>query len=130
MKKNIYTILLLVTVMFIAGCGKYEEGPKISFLSKTKRFCKEWKFTQVTFLATGSDITSNYANETWKFDDDGTFSRLYSGTVAVTGTWEFSGDVDMITNMSNIQTTIEILRLKNKELWLNDGINEYRMEPN
>ncbi|KAF5042487.1 hypothetical protein DSECCO2_512080 [anaerobic digester metagenome] len=65
-KKNTFAlVLILFTVL---GCGRYEEGPCISFRSPERRLCgKKWHV--VSFMKNDSDLT-----EQWKTNYDW---RLY-----------------------------------------------------
>lgn len=45
MKKSIYLILIIA---FLYSCGKYEEGPKVSFKSRQKRIEGLWKIHKLT----------------------------------------------------------------------------------
>ena len=43
MTKFNYSILFVLVLFFLLNsCGKYEDGPAISFVSKEKRLCRTW----------------------------------------------------------------------------------------
>ncbi|GAB4298668.1 MAG: hypothetical protein Kow0068_22470 [Marinilabiliales bacterium] len=123
MRKLVYVSALLITAaLLISSCGKYEEGPKISLLSKKARLCKIW--VPETIIINGYTLPTDSAglyDYQIAFEKDGSLSETY-GTITINGTWEFSGDVNIITTYSlagvSSSETHEILKLKNDELWL------------
>ncbi len=126
------TTIHLVTGIFllaatIAGCSKYEEGPAISLRSKKARVANNWKIDEQTQNGQKED-PSNYegieieltkdGDATWSFSSQG-ISGSFSGT------WEFNDDKTKLIMMFNDQglsdtTESEILKLKEKEMWLKD----------
>ena len=42
----VYSFALSVVAVSISSCGKYEEGPKFTLLSKKARITNTWKFTK------------------------------------------------------------------------------------
>lgn len=127
--KNLF-VLLMIGGAF-ASCGKYEDGPKISLASKKGRMVNEWKLVSVS----QNGIALNLAGITWVTDvkKDGSYIDTYSsafGSYSNTGTWSFSSDKESVTfteNGSSSAITYKILRLKSKELWLEetDGLDKY-----
>jgi len=75
MKKVIY--LLLITLI-LYSCGKYEEGPKVSFKSRQKRIEGLWKVHKLTV----NDI-----------DSTDFFIEKYGNNISITDTlWEMNRD--------------------------------------
>ena len=103
----------------IISCGKYEDGPSISFRSKKQRIVNTWQ--------------SDYDNdEIYDFKEDGKFELYYISELPFKylGTWEFSEDKTQITiNVSgnlgfgtiSIQRVSNIIELRNKKLCFEDA---------
>jgi len=126
MKKFIIAGLIAVTgIAFTAtSCGKYEDGPKLSLLTKKSRLANEWVLE--SYEANGSDQTSTMQaflgnDYVWTIEKDGGYTQVSSTNgINVSGTWEMGEDKDDVTfrPSSGSSTTFRILRLKSKELWL------------
>ena len=134
-------VALLAGSVSVAGCGKYEEGPSISLRTKKARVVGEWELEKI--LENGVDKTSDYravvASETIEFKKDETFtssvtytSLLGGGTDSESGTQAFANDKEKFstsTTENNVTTTttVDILRLTNKEFWTKevDGGDTY-----
>ncbi|MBM3452435.1 MAG: lipocalin family protein [Bacteroidetes bacterium] len=121
-KLAIYVFVLTLTAAGISSCGKYEEGPGFSLLSKKARVTNTWKLTKVE--VNGQDITPSESiySLTMTLKDDETFSADYTfdnmlfNTI---GTWAFSSDKsDLILSDKSGTSTNEIIRLTNKEMKL------------
>jgi hypothetical protein len=129
LKKAGYTALAGTMGVAVSSCGKYEDGPGISLLTKKARLVREWEVVQM-----GNQVLpqNGYSLE-FEFEKDGDFKQSYSyGTYSYSyaGDWEFSNDKEEIeiTMMGQV-TDFEILRLTNKELWFEDQSNqEWRLE--
>lgn len=117
MKIKKYTFLLAFIIMAGAiGCKKYDEGPALSLKSKKSRVANKWKIEKATDLEDGTDITADYAGEIWEFTKDGDYKE--NGNLK--GTWVFSSDKEelIITKTGDNPKTFKILKLKEKEMWL------------
>jgi hypothetical protein len=115
-------LLVLVAFMFVAitGCGKYEDGPKISLASKTGRLVNKWKLEKYFVNDVEQTIGTNTSILEIKKDNSWTYSDAGSA-LAWTGTWAFDGDKENILMTSTGSSTADIskiLRLKSDELWL------------
>lgn len=143
--KKVFAIAL--TALFVGGvaltsCSKYEEGPKLTLLTKKMRLAGSWGLA--TYLENGVDKTADYrqfvTSETNTIEKDGTWNSTTTtvlGTFTASGTWEFINDkedVKMTTTVSNGTTlttpsldTMHITKLKNKEMWTKevDGTDTY-----
>ena len=124
MKKYIFTgvIALFSIAVLTPSCNKYEEGPKVSLLTKKARLTGDWTLDK--YEADGQDITSFVASAwgaaEWQIEKDGAYH--ITGNVNENGTWELGEDKDDVRfksdNSSQPEESYRILRLKNKELWL------------
>ena len=135
MQKRIYTSLLFfLTVFFItSSCGKYEDGPAFSLLSKKSRITNTWKIDKV--FINDIDRTSIYAEyiKTYKLDltKDGKLAETTTttlGTVTVNGTWALtSSDENLVFTEPGLNIINKILKLKSSEMWLQktDGNDTY-----
>lgn len=119
--------LFMLSVILVA-CGKYEDGPKFSLHTKKARISGKWKLDKYT--VNGTDYTTSYqallgSGFVIEYKKDGTYATT-GGNGTDNGTWEFSGDVNLTTKSSaanSTASTVEILKLKNKELWIKDASN-------
>lgn len=125
------TILTLATVVaattFLASCGKYEDGPGFTLLTKKARITGEWDVKEFVDGSDGS-ITTDNSSATYLIEKDGTLTYT-DGNVSTSGTWEFTSDKEnlrVITTYTLLGATITdtqesiITRLTNKELWIKD----------
>jgi len=124
-----YTSIVGAVGLSLTGCGKYDDGPRFSLLTKKARLVGEWEAVQM-----GNQIMpqNGYGVE-WEFEKDGDFEFKYSyGTYSYSyaGDWEFSTDKEEIElEIGGYIQDWEIKRLTNKELWLEDPSNqEWRFE--
>lgn len=123
---------VLISGALLSSCGKYEEGPKISLASKKSRVEGTWTFE--AYIENGVDktaqVSSFYAGYSVNFTKDGKYTMTFGG-FSDTGTWEFINDKESIKTLSNVSgstpDTINIIRLKSKELWTKEvsGSNIY-----
>jgi hypothetical protein len=122
--------LLIVIVFLITSCTKYEDGPLITFRSKTKRLCKTWSYQSIIYTEQGITVTTNLPKYKMTFNKDG----LYLQDDGYTGNWKFSGDVGLEINKrkqnnDTIENIVwEITRLSNKELWLRKNKEEHHFK--
>jgi len=65
--KSIRNIFVLVLILFsVLGCGRYEEGPCMSFRSPESRLCGS-KWRVVSFMKNDSDLTEQWTtNYDWR----------------------------------------------------------------
>jgi hypothetical protein len=122
MKKLSVLLIFALAIAFILPSCKYEEGPSVSFRSKTSRLVNQWKIDKV--LINGYDVTTDY-KETFTdyvrdIQDNGdavtTYTNSGDSTVTYTEQWEFNGDKTGVVFTYN--GAFDILMLKNDELWL------------
>lgn len=143
--KHFYKILLLILCISITSCKKYEDGPAFSLMSKKARLSNIWKVD--TYYLNGVDKTTQYRQKVTREklviyqSGNFEFSELSSWIWSVpytTGVWKFINDkegLEMTSDNSTVKTkTYKILRLKNKQLWLeeqvsSDSLVEYHYLP-
>lgn len=129
-ENNLLMAAALVTVVNFSSCKKYEDGPSLSLRTKKSRLTGEWEVVRV---GNQSFPYNGYSLE-MEFDKDGDLDFKYSyGTYSYSykGDWEFSGDKEELELSFDGQITdFEILRLTNKELWLEEpnSNQEWRLE--
>lgn len=139
--KNYITLFGMAAVMLsTASCSKYEEGPAISLRSKKARVANTWKIESA--YRNGNDVTADYDQYQLQMttNGDAKLVALYtSGNFTVEyetdGTWKFSDDKETLVldfNNDEADTRYQILRLKEKELWLREegGEDELHLVPN
>ena len=124
MKK--FLVLALLSVIAVS-CGKYEEGPGFSLISKKNRVTNTWVLSKVE--VNGQDETPQSSSYTLKMTlkEDETLSANYTVLTipfTTTGTWAFNSDKSALILTDNSGTsTNTILRLTNKEMKLRQIAN-------
>jgi hypothetical protein len=120
MKKLFFIAFLSLLAV---SCGKYEEGPGISLLSKKNRITNVWSLASK--MTNGQ--TTNLSDWTWKLEikEDETYTSqvTYLGIPFLneSGIWKFSSDKkELLTIPSGSSNTDswEIVRLTKEELKL------------
>lgn len=130
MKKGL-AYFFVGAILLISACGKYEEGPSLSLRSKKARVANEWRVAYAYDLDDQKDITAEYQNETWEFTKDGQFFERENGELDDAGSWDFINDKEEIAISTGIDIDkFKILRLKENEMWLQDGDEELHLIPN
>ena len=124
MKK--FLVLAFLSVLAVS-CGKYEEGPGFSLISKKNRVTNTWVLSKVE--VNGQDETPQSSSYTLKMTlkEDETLSANYTVLTipfTTTGTWAFNSDKSALILTDNSGTsTNTILRLTNKEMKLRQIAN-------
>ncbi|MEN9915001.1 MAG: hypothetical protein RL528_1765 [Bacteroidota bacterium] len=114
-KNYLFLSIAVIISLAITSCGKYEDGPGFSLLSKTARMTNKWELKSVD----GETIPAGEI--VWEFKKDGEATISYGGFGTETGTWEFSDDKeDLSLTVSGSTTNLKIRRLTNKELWVEE----------
>jgi len=128
---KIFTLILIAFVFTNISCSKYEDGPKISLLSKKKRISRDWKTEYSVNLLTNIEHSADYAGWLLSINSDGSFSNITIYNELQTtynGNWEFVGDNQIRYNFNSATgEQIEfytILRLSRKELWVKNEFEE------
>lgn len=122
------SLFLFAGLTFVfASCGKYEDGPGLSLLTKKARVSGTWDPVEYIDGADGQ-VTADNSTDTYTLDKDGTYTYT-SGSTTYTGTWQFTNDKEQLQatisyslfgQTQTITTTSIITRLTSKELWLKD----------
>ncbi|MDD2634914.1 MAG: hypothetical protein PHW82_05385 [Bacteroidales bacterium] len=129
--KKLAIILTIVaaTAMIFSSCGKYEEGPSVSLLTKKARITGTWTHVETTI--NGTAYPSEYSiSTTLEKDGTGAIAGSMGGiTMSVDIEWEFNDskesirirekDADSSTGWDEWSES-KIIRLTNKECWLQD----------
>ena len=132
MKRNIFALTIVMAAMFVLNsCGKYEEGPGFSLLSKKARITGVWSFDKM--FVDGTEVEIDEIMQSFKIDimKDGTgkTSVTFMGmTINQDFEWEFNADKTHLRMRSKDSETgeweewdeSEIIRLTNKECWMKD----------
>ena len=128
-KISIIALLVGCTAFTFSGCGKYEDGPSISLLTKKARVAGTWGVEK--YMVNGVDQTAAwrqvYSSENLIFDKAGTYSATYNtilGPFTDAGTWAFINDkanLQLISSSANSVADVwEIIRLTNSEFWVRE----------
>jgi len=130
-------LLFSAIVLLLAGCQKYEDGPFISFRSKTERISNIWNFRTVT-TSSGSNISDEYNGWRMAISDDGIFEIdwvLLGQSRIQPGTWDFNDDkTKLIITYENTALeqfwpkSLTINRLKEKDLILRSDTDQTLFE--
>lgn len=111
--------LVGAAALSVSSCGKYEDGPNFSLLTKKSRLTGDWVVKSI-----GSETFINDYGLSINFDKNGSMKYTYSvgaNSESYSGTWDFSSDKEnLIFTTDGDSDTLEIKRLTNKELWLDD----------
>ena len=94
---------LLIIVISVFSCSKYEEGPKFTLVGKTTRLCQKWRPIQYVDGNSGEilDIDSDGSfieflkDGSLQFKDVESFSQ--AGIDVAGGQWDFSEDKTQVT---------------------------------
>ena len=115
-KNYLFLSIAVIISLAISSCGKYEDGPGFSLLTKTARMTNKWELKSVD----GETIP---AGETvLDLKKDGSMSINEDGYI-IDGSWEFSSDKeDLRLSIFGDEVDLKIRRLTNKELWLENEL--------
>jgi len=131
MKKQLFnlSLILALTVLFTA-CGKYEDGPAFSLLTKKMRITGEWKIEKMFKNDTEQQLSADAQNSSMLIEGDGTGKMTYTSnaiTIAVDFEWEFGDNKESFkVRTKKLDGTwdewdeSDIVRLTNSELWIKD----------
>ena len=119
----IATLLIASAGLTVSSCGKYDDGPGFSLLTKKMRLTGQWDPKE--YVDSNGNTTSDNSSDYFEVKKDGTYT-VTSGSFSINGTWEFTSSKEKIKTTytsGNVTTTDEqtIDRLTNKELWLKDS---------
>ena len=119
MKKiKILIILFFTTLITFTGCKKYEEGPLISMMPKKFRVANKWKVDRMFENSIEISRSAVWESETLEFKTDGGYFYTTALGNTIQGTWDFDSKKENLVVFTSSSIIYKILRLKNKELWL------------
>ena len=111
--------------MGVSSCGKYEDGPGFSLLSKIARVVGDWEVKSIGADVYGTDYSVNMSFE--KSGDllvtSSNSNQGSSQSYSYAGSWDFASDKEQLSmNIDGDIQLFEIKRLTNNEMWLDDDI--------
>jgi len=131
-KIKLFGIVAIVTMIGLSSCGKYEDGPGISFRSKKGRVEGEWKLSSRTTNGTNETLDADEKDDTYKFTKDGKVEVQDPGNATITGDWVFDSKKENMTITYSafgfsFAQKVKILELRNNEMkWeYTDGTDKY-----
>ncbi len=114
----IFVLTIGSTVLaLMSSCKKYEDGPLISFRTRTERLSNTWEVDNYT--VNGNDLTSLYTNCTETFSKGGDYSYscgLFDGA----GKWKFHSNderIQLTGNDDKSNRNLKILKLEEDAFW-------------
>jgi len=125
LKKLTYLTLAGATTLGVTSCGKYEDGPSISLLSKKARVAGDWEVKSIGTQVLGTNYSVNMSFEkSGSVQLTSTYSYYGSNqSYTYAGTWDFALDKEqLLINIDGSAQLYEIKRLTNNEMWLDDDI--------
>lgn len=114
-------LITLLILFLILSCSKYEDGPKLSLLTKESRLVNKWKLDSETKYIEKSQPVTNpdttYPSISANYIEFEKHNIYYTSND--TGQWDFYDDKkNIIITLNQTKDTFKILKLKNKSLWL------------
>lgn len=89
-----------------------------------------WKIEDAYDHKDSVNTAADYTGEIWDFSKSGDFVARDNGAIDETGTWEFVNDKEKITIKFPLKAhTYDILKLRERELWLKDTEEELHLIP-
>ncbi len=116
MKKILFVIASTLVLALVSSCRKYEEGPMISFRSRTSRVANDWTVKSV-YVNAEEDAGNAAIGKLFTFTKAGQFTINNDST----GKWRFlENDAIIYLKFDDKVTTMKytISKLKEKELWM------------
>ncbi len=115
--KHIIT-LVCFTGLWLASCGKFEDGPDLSLRTRKARLCHDWLPEKIRVNGLDIDISHTAVIGEIIFEKSGEF--FYVANPYPKGKWDIDGDQLILTTDRNGDIETErktILRLTAKEFW-------------
>jgi len=114
------TLVILLAVVSLTACKKYDEGPSISLLSKKARLTGEWEAARCYLNGEQLQLSNK---EEMTVDKNGTFTKSYligTNSYNTAGNWEFSEDKEslLFTFSTSTSETWVIKKLTNKQMFI------------
>lgn len=117
---------IILALLFLYSCGKYEEGPKASIRSKKNRLTGTWSVSSQVATIDGNTVNFDAREFTGTkivFNKDNTWQQLNQvdkdEEVADQGEWQFADDTKLFlfSDIEGGHARWEITKLKHLELW-------------
>ena len=106
-KNYLFLSIAVIISLAISSCGKYEDGPGFSLLSKTARITNKWELKSVDGEVEAGLVVLDLKK-------DGSMSINEDGYI-IDGSWEFSNDKeDLSLTIFGSELDLKIRRLTNK----------------
>jgi len=116
-KNYLFLSIAVIISLAISSCGKYEDGPGFSLLTKTARMTNKWELKSVDGEVEAGLVVLDLKK-------DGSMSINEDGYI-IDGSWEFSSDKeDLRLSIFGDEVDLKIRRLTNKELWLENELED------
>lgn len=129
----IFAFSFIIALVF-EGCNKYEDGPNISFRSRTDRVANTWKIDN--YKINDDDFTSLVSGYSETFTKNGAYNYSW-GILNGSGTWAFQNsdnEIKLSGTDSQASRTLVILKLEEKVFWYyyleNGNKNEFHLIAN
>jgi len=125
---KVLSLAMLAMVFVMSSACKYEEGPALSLRTKTARLTGTWKAEKFIDKNGAESTPDTNDNSTWTIEKDNKFSiksDFFGQTTTFNGTWDWTDSKEGISvtidfGIGTNTVVYTILRLKNKELWIQD----------
>ncbi len=114
-------VLVIIVVLNLQSCGKYDEGPAVSLKSKTKRLAQTWDLAEIdgetpiedffdSYSYLGTSFEVNDVDMEFDFQEDGDFEidASYNVTIESTyysyygGSYTYSNDYNIDINIDGV----------------------------
>ena len=117
------SVLVATLSLSLSSCGKYEDGPGFTLLTKQMRLTGVWDVKE--YQDVDGTVYADTDDATTEFTKSGT-CILKDGSFSYNGTWDFSSNKENLRTQFDFGgvsqlTESKIIRLTNKELWLKDS---------
>lgn len=116
--------IFIFLLVIVSSCGKYEEGPYISFQTKEKRLINTWEVSEI--LKNG-EIHEFSGKIVYVFGEDGTGSCNFLAADSYLE-WKFDENKEQILirrSTNGEYQSYKILRLTKDEFWFQYNQGEY-----
>lgn len=117
--------LLIGLVVVLSACGKYEDGPNVSLLTKKQRLQRQWDLDEY-MNESGSTLKDN-SSAFWELEKDGDAEFTDDDGTKSQGKWELDDEKERLIVTAEypfvgtvVLGNFKIKRLTKKELWLYD----------
>lgn len=123
-------VKILLIALLLSSCTKFEEGPKYSVFSKSKRIIRSWEIEYVLDLTINEIYTSDYDGWVFSPERKSLYSKkfIYDGKeYNESGFWKFEDDILFLIHEENeveYEDKYKVLRLTTKELWMSNDYVE------